>query len=193
MKEHSHFMPEEINWGHIYLDQQMEDWYAAIRENYLSRNLDDLNGLERAFLVGYGIHLLVDVFNCKYFYAPNLCKSGLDVEAFRKEYREQCLDFDHALYRDYKYTEEIFQKLEQGLNLLRNHPVLENLNLDKEINCISIGKMIESAKMEYEKSSRTVQPNAHMITQEGSMRFIEEMGVHCNELFTRNKEISLLR
>ncbi|SES77619.1 hypothetical protein [[Clostridium] polysaccharolyticum] len=78
--------------------------------------------------------------------------------------------------------------MEQGLNLLRNHPVLENLNLDKEINCNSIGRMIELAKMEYEKSSRAVQPNAHMITQEGSMRFIEERGVHCNELFIMNKE-----
>ena len=181
MKERSHFMPEDIKWGDIYKEEQMDSWYESVRLFYRSRYSPSLTPMELAFLQGYAHHLLVDIFNCQFFYAPNLIQYGLNVKAFRKDYREQSLNYDHFLYGDYKQSEEIFQKLSAGIELLDKYPILEHLNLQNEIRCNNIRKKIKMTEQEYTTSNRVLK-NMDMITVEDSQRFIEEMRVQCDKL-----------
>lgn len=187
MKERSHFMPEDIKWGDIYKEEQMNSWYESVRAFYRSRYSPSLLAMELAFLQGYAHHLLVDIFNCQWFYSPNLIQYELNVKAFRRDYREQCLNYDHFLYQNYEHTEDVFQKLNAGIELLEQYPIFERLNLQNEILCNNIKEKIKLTEQEYITSNRVLM-NMEMITVEDSQRFIEEMRVQCDKLLFKFPE-----
>lgn len=181
MKERSHFMPKDIEWGDIYKEEQMDSWYESVRIFYQARYSPSLSSIELAFLQGYAHHLLVDIFNCQWFYSPNLIRYGLNVKVFRKEYREQCLNYDHFLYENYEESKEIFNKLRAGLEILEQNPILNQLNLQNEILITNVKEKIRLTEEEYATSNRVLM-NMDMFTVEDCKRFIEEMRVQCDKL-----------
>jgi len=182
MKEKSHIFPEELVWGDIYLEEQMDKWYENIKAFYETKKTFAKTSLEKAFLEGYLLHLLVDIFNCAYIYAPNLIGYGMDVEGFRRDYREQCLKQDQNLYQQYKYTSQIFEDLEKAVCIMKEFDILENLNLEAEINVYSLEKHVKHDKQIYESIQYLDMEKTTMITEKITNNFIRDVGKICVEL-----------
>ena len=182
MKERSHFMPEDIRWGNIFKEEQMDRWYIELQKFYRSRYSSSLSSMEVAFLGGYTTHILVDIFNCKYFYSPNLIQYGLDVANFRMDYREQCIYQDQLLYQQYGVRENIFEQLAVGVDLLREYPILKHLDLENEINCDFIYDNLQDNERFYKAGKCEPGRKMSMITAEATNKFIQEMGKQCDEL-----------
>lgn len=187
MKERSHFLPEGIAWGTVYQEEPMNRMYAAAAEFYRSRcrmggPSEDLDKMALAFLKGYTMHLLVDIFNCKLVYAPNLIRFGPDLQRFRIDYRKQCMNFDNYLYWKFDRREELFRAMERGLELLKRNPILEELDLAERINVEEIGKVFRDTEKMYKESYPVTLEDMYMITEDSSKRFIDEAGHQCGEL-----------
>ena len=182
MKERSHSFPEELPWGNIYKEEQMDKWYENIKEFYISKEMLVGSEMEEIFLKGYMMHLVVDIFNCAYFYSPNLVQYGLNVAEFRRAYREECLIQDNYLYQRYEETKELFDDLKDGITTLKNTSILENLGLTEEINVDAICKHIEESKREYDSYGEIGAVDAKMITKEDTEYFIKRLGELCEEL-----------
>lgn len=181
-KERSHFQPEGVAWGTIYEEAVMDRWYLEIKKFYLSRYSPQLTPMDIAFLQGYTVHLLVDIFNCKMVYAPNLIQYGLDVKKFRMEYRAQCLKYDHFLYQKYTQSETIFHNMKAAADLLESYPVLEHLGLREAISHDAIRRMVLDTEKAYKMEGISSLENAYMITEESGEAFIRETERQCEEL-----------
>lgn len=187
MKERSHFLPAGIAWGTVYQEEPMNRMYAAAAEFYRSRRRmgnpsKGLDKMELAFLKGYTMHLLVDIFNCKLVYAPNLIRFGPDLERFRVDYRKQCMNFDNHLYWQLERSAELFQAMERGLELLKSNPILEGLGLKGRINVEEIGRFFDDTKQIYKQSYPVTPEDMYMITEDSSKGFIDDVGRQCGEL-----------
>ena len=182
MKGNSHCMPNEIEWGNIYLEEQMDSWYKAVGEFYKGRYSESLTSLELAFLKGYTIHLFVDICNCQWFYAPHLIQYGLDVGAFRKEYREQSIAYDKYLYQNFSDAVGVFGKIESAASLFTEKKILESLQMQDILLEQDVLKNIERTKKQYIDCDVPCELSGTMITIRDSEAFIREMGKKCDSL-----------
>lgn len=191
MKERSHYLQKGTEWGTIFEEEPMKIWYDSLRSFYFEHSGkitvsgDAFNTACRDFLDGYAMHILVDIFNCRLLYAPARKKYGSDLEAFRREYRNQCLIWDCHLYRSCHGTNEIFAGIKKGLTDLPDslEHILEETGLNYVISAEDVkSNLAYNIEMYGQNKQEKLPDGAYMITEEASDYFISYVGEQCNRL-----------
>ena len=63
LKEKSHFFPEGLTWGKVDTCTKANLWMDSVLEFY-EKNKENINS---SFLLGYIIHVFVDIYNALYY------------------------------------------------------------------------------------------------------------------------------
>lgn len=66
LKERSHLFAFGLRWGEIGDEEEAGRWLGSIKKYYM----ENRDRYHRDFLLGYVVHLLVDVYHSLHFYAP---------------------------------------------------------------------------------------------------------------------------
>lgn len=201
MKEKSHYLQKNTEWGTIFEEEPMKLWYDSLRSFYFehSRKItvcgDALNTACRDFLDGYAMHILVDIFNCRLLYATARKKYGSDLEAFRREYRNQCLIWDYHLYRSYPESGKIFDLIQKESAILPDslEHILEKTGLSMVISADEVkSNLAYNIDMYGQNKQEKLINEAYMITEESSDYFIKYVGEQCNRLLYDFPEVGRL-
>lgn len=146
MKAKSHFMLDGMKWGQVYEEVPMSKWYSHLKEIYDERIVNARNDKDVAFLQGYTIHLLTDVFNCQILYAPNLIKYNLEVDRLRNDYRRECIEQDAFLYQNYPESKIILDALKRAMTNDLREDMIERLDLNGHI---SAQNVVDNTKFQF--------------------------------------------
>ena len=130
MKASAHFLQPEYGWGEEYEEEPMKVWYGRIRDFYKQRIGLAANDMEAAFLQGYTIHILTDIFNCQLLYAPNFISYGLNLDTFRAEYRRECIAQDNFLYQNHPDRNEIEEAMSAAVAQGMEQEVLDRFGIE---------------------------------------------------------------
>lgn len=182
LKVKSHFMQEGVKWGEIYKEKEMKDWYDELRQFYLDRADYALSEKEMAFLQGYTVHILVDIFNCQLLYAPNLIQYGLNIEKFREDYRSECVVWDNYLYHTYEESTYLMCSMEKALQEKLSDELLSRLRLDQEISVKNIEDNTRFQMNLFRNSEKEKIDSLYMVTQENSDYFLKYVEEQCEKL-----------
>lgn len=197
-KQRSHHVPEGLSWGSIFIEEHMASWYDRLRMSYETRQAvvpqmayeARQETALKSFLAGYTLHILVDIFNCKYLYAGCIKKyCGEDKTAFMKEYRSQCIIWDEYLSESYAESEEVFARMESALKGNDIAEIVRTLELESVISGEDVKEYLMYTRQLYprlragdEHFNEEDLDKMYMITKKSSDFFLREVGRHCDEM-----------
>ncbi len=182
LKALSHQLQENEKWGQIWTQEAINIWYERLRKFYRKTIQHAEIDKERDFLMGYTLHILVDIFNCKLIYGPQLVKYNFDVENMRDEYRRECIGQDNYLYQNYEDTPEIMHALDRALEQDITDVLLENLELDKYITVRDIVESVTFFKNAYGMAESVEMKDYKMMSEESTREFLDEVSIEVNRL-----------
>ncbi len=182
LKALSHQLQENEKWGQIWTQEAINIWYERLRKFYRKTIQHAEIEKERDFLMGYTLHILVDIFNCKLIYGPQLVKYNFDVENMRDEYRRECIGQDNYLYQNYEDTPEIMHALDRALEQDITDVLLENLELDKYITVRDIVESVTFFKNAYGMAESVEMKDYKMMSEESTREFLDEVSIEVNRL-----------
>lgn len=173
MKADSHNMQPDEKWGQIYKQEAMNIWYGRLADFYKSHLEYAKNENEVSFLQGYVNHMLVDIFNCKLLYAPNLIKYDFQVELMRDDYRKECIEQDNYLYQNYERSSVIMDMLNKAAMGSGVDEILSDLKLDCFISAENIRGSIDFNLGGYRKAKPAGFEGLKMVSEQGSKDYLE--------------------
>ena len=190
LKARCHFLQEEENWGEVYEEAPMIKWYGMLKAFYTEKSRLVSEPETEAFLKGYTLHILTDIFNCCKFYAPSWMKFGLDkVDDFRKVYRDECILQDNWLYQTNPKSAEITQAVSRAVNAFDLSAILAHLGLDKFMSAENLHEIVAYNLNNYEKASPVSLEGLNFVSEQASHRFISEVEAECESLLFDFPEI----
>lgn len=190
IKASAHFLQPEYGWGEVYEEEPMKVWYGRLRKFYESRKGLVRNKKEEAFLQGYTLHILTDIFNCQLLYAHNFIEYGLDLDAFRAEYRRECIVQDNFLYQNSPCTPCIEETLNEAVEDGLDQEILDRLALKD----IIAQNVLDNARYQlglyHAECDRIAQGDAgkasfdglRMVSRADSEYFISHVGAECERM-----------
>ena len=176
LKARAHDMQPEEKWGQVYKEAAMNIWYDRIRvfyKDHFDRISRDSDPRALAFLQGYTHHMLVDVFNCKLLYAPNLIRYDFEVDRMRDRYRADCIIQDNYIYQNWESSEQVWNSLKETANRPEIDEILAKVGLDHFICADDIKKSIDFNLGGYLKVDKADLKGLEMVSEEGTKRFVE--------------------
>ncbi|MCR5799900.1 MAG: hypothetical protein K6G69_07485 [Lachnospiraceae bacterium] len=183
LKARSHYLQEDAVWGEIYEESKMVKWYYRLKEFYTKRIQMAVNDPEVVFLQGYTLHILTDMFNCKLLYAPNWIKYGLDaVDAFRVEYRNECILQDNFLYQNYHRSSALEDELENAFVKYDIAEMITHLELSDLIDADNIIDNVRSNFKTLKEAPKASFEGLKMVSEKDSGSFIDEVESECERL-----------
>jgi len=189
LKADAHDMQPDENWGEIYTDESMLKWYERVKLFYKSKLKLVSNDKEKDFLLGYTQHILVDIFNCKLLYAPQLIKYDFKVELMREEYRRECILQDNYLYQNYDRSETIAEILKDTSKQEEIQTIIDKLELNSFISLKNLMDNVEYHTSGYAKAEKASLDNLEMVTVEGTRNFLDTVEREtCRILFSDKEE-----
>ena len=190
LKARCHFLQEEENWGEVYEEAPMIKWYDMLKAFYREKSTLAAEPETEAFLKGYTLHILTDIFNCSKFYAPSWMKFGLDrVGDFRKVYRNECILQDNWLYQTHPKSAEITQALSRAVDAFDLSAILVRLGLDKFISAKNLHEIVAYNLNNYENAQPVSLEGLNFVSERASHRFISEVEAECESLLFDLPEI----
>lgn len=180
MKERSHFLPEECEWGLTTTVEQITSWYSLLGKTYKEKVALTSDQDAISFLQGITTHILTDALNTRTIYVPALERFGIEVLRLGSEYRMQCVSVDLQLYSLYEESDEMLAQMENALQTLRNSDILQQLRLDEFPSVDEIGSFLHGVEKMYrnDKPQKTKEDyNSVPMTKE----FIEFSVKKCEE------------
>ena len=190
LKARCHFLQEEENWGEVYEEAQMIKWYDMLKAFYREKSMLAAEPETEAFLKGYTLHILTDIFNCSKFYAPSWMKFGLDrVGDFRKVYRSECILQDNWLYQTHPKSAKITQALCRAVDAFDHSAILARLGLDKFISADNLREVVAYNLNNYEKAQPVSLEGLNFVSEHASQSFISEVEAECESLLFDMPEI----
>lgn len=190
LKARAHYLQEEENWGEVYEEAPMVKWYDMLKSFYHEKTClaEDLE--TEAFLKGYTLHILTDIFNCCKFYAPSWMKFGLErVDEFRKVYRSECILQDNWLYQTNSKCTEIIQAISRAADSSELAAILAHIGLDRFITADNIRGTLAYNLKNYEQSSPVSLEGLNFVSESTSCSFISEVEAECESLLFELPEI----
>lgn len=175
LKANAHFLQPNENWGEIYKEESMVIWYDRLRDIYSDKLKLVNNEKELAFLQGYTLHMLVDVFNCKLLYAKNLIAYNFDVEAMRGEYRRQCIIQDNYLYQNCQDNQAIMEALRRALESDISDEMLVHLGYSQFISVENIRDNIDFIMKGFREAKAADMEGLSMVSVEASKEFLKKV------------------
>lgn len=174
-----HCLPEGLNWGEVYEEKHMINWYEKVKEFYEAKICKVTTSKEIAFLQGFTLHLLIDVLNCNLFYAANWIKFGLeDVEGYRAKYREECILQDNYLYCSYADREQVVTDLEKAMEE-KYTDILKKLGLDQYLEEKDLLKNVEYQVNNFAKAKVDSLEGLSIVTEENTQWFLDKVLEEC--------------
>lgn len=95
-KEVSHLFTEGLRWGQVENESQVQPWLDNIKEFYLKKR----DKYHFAFLLGYIVHLLTDVYCSVHFYGPFLKSVSGDLATYKEQFKQE--NYNVNSYGNYK-------------------------------------------------------------------------------------------
>lgn len=183
LKARCHYLQEEENWGEVYEEAPMIKWYGMLKAFYRKKSVAATDPAAEAFLKGYTLHILTDIFNCCKFYAPSWMKFGLDkVDDFRKVYRSECILQDNWLYQTNPKSAEITQAIARAADAFDLSAILARLGLDKFMSAENIRDVVAYNLNNYKQSSPVSLEELNFVSEHASHSFISEVEAECENL-----------
>lgn len=190
LKARAHYLQEEENWGEVYEEAPMIKWYDMLKAFYREKSRLAADLETEAFLKGYTLHILTDIFNCCKFYAPSWMKFGLErVEDFRKVYRSECILQDNWLYQTNKKSKEITQAISRAAEAFDLAAILARLGLDRFMTADNIRSTLAYNLKNYGQSSPVSLEGLNFVSESASHSFISEVEAECESLLFNLPEI----
>lgn len=171
LKADAHYLQPEEKWGHVYTEESMIIWYDRLRDFYNMKSKLVKNELERDFLLGYTLHILVDIFNCKLLYSPNLIKYDFDVDAMRAEYRRQCILQDNYLYQNYPDSPKLMKAITEGSQAVTDR-MLSELMLSEYISAKNVCDNVNYAVKNFSNAPMANLTGLSMVSVEASEYYL---------------------
>lgn len=114
MKERSHIFAKGLHWGEIcsYADANL--WLDSIKKFYY-QNIDIYN---RDFLIGYVVHLIVDVYSSICFYTPFIDSINKNDNKIIDQYKRESFNVNYYLYILYSKNRELHSVLTGGKHIM---------------------------------------------------------------------------
>lgn len=189
LKADAHDMQPDEKWGEIYTDESMLKWYGRVNEFYKSKLALVTNDREKDYLLGYIQHIMVDIYNCKLLYAPQLLKYDFKVELMREEYRRECILQDNYLYQNYESSKEIADLLiETSKREEEVQAILNRLELDTFISAKNLIDNVNYHTSGYRKAEKASLDNLEMVSVESSHMFLDTVEAQTNRIVFSGKE-----
>lgn len=182
MKAASHYMQEGERWGEMYEEEAMIIWYRRLEKIYKEKLKLAKTDEDVAFLQGYVVHMLTDVFNCALLYAPFLIKNDFKVESFRVEYRNECVVQDAWLYQNYQESDEIMKSLEIAMERDLSEDILKNLELDMHMTVKNIIDNTHFQARLFAEGKKASLDGLKMTTRELTEFFIKRVLSECERM-----------
>lgn len=110
LKETSHLLPPDVRWGRVEKEEQVEAWIDRIDRFYE----ENKTKYDRDFLLGYVVHLLVDVYSVLYFYIPYVKEFREDYENGGMQFRQEAFGTNYEQYLTYSKEKDLQQVLHAG-------------------------------------------------------------------------------
>ena len=110
IKEKSHILAPGLKWGKIDDWEKAELWLDSIKKYYLKNR----NKYHKDFLLGYIVHLLVDIYNSMYFYTPFIKSIKGDFEKTIEKYKKESYNVNYFLYSLYSEKKDLWNVLNSG-------------------------------------------------------------------------------
>ena len=110
LKEKSHFFPESLTWGKVDTCTKANLWMDSVLEFY-EKNKENINS---SFLLGYIIHVFVDIYNALYYYYPYVNAFYGTGEEKVEKYKIESQNLDKYLYTKYAKIYGLQDKLYKG-------------------------------------------------------------------------------
>ena len=190
LKAQAHYLQEEENWGEVYEEAPMIKWYDMLKAFYREKSRLAADAETEAFLKGYTLHILTDIFNCCKFYAPSWMKFGLDrVDEFRKVYRNECILQDNWLYQTNPKSAEITQAISRAAEAFDLAAILSRLGLDKFMTADNIRDVVAYHLKNYEQASPVSLEGLNFVSECASHSFISEVEAECESLLFALPEV----
>lgn len=167
-KERSHLFAENHQWGMIDSLEAIEEWLGNIKKYYM----ENRGRYNRDFLLGYIVHLMVDVYNSMHFYAPLKKTAQNDSGEIMERYKREVCGINFYLLSQYEKQRDLRRVLDDG----------KAVTLQGVIDREDILKRIDDL-FRYEFESRDISgiKEYTICTIEGTKRLIENAS-----LFVRN-------
>lgn len=110
LKERSHLFSEGLRWGEITNEIQSQVWLENIKKYYIN-NREKYNA---DFLLGYIVHLLVDVYCSIKFYAPFINTINDDYDKKVDQYKRESYIVNYYLFSAFSVEKNLYKILCAG-------------------------------------------------------------------------------
>ena len=109
LKEASHAFCDGLKWGKVADPADLLKWQASIKDFYS----ENRGKCDRDFLLGYTVHLLVDVYACERIYAPFYLESKdlPDFDERMAQFKKESYDINYMLYKEYEKEKNLHDVL----------------------------------------------------------------------------------
>ncbi len=203
LKAHSHFMQDSQNWGEIYEQEEINIWYGRVRDAYRARwdklqqklspcnergetlGADKLEAKELAFLQGYFVHVLTDLFNASDLYSGYFIKNGFQLDAFYPRYREECVQQDFYLYQNYEHIAEVEAAVARAAQDPDLDQMLTDLDLAQYFSADHLRSTVEYQFGKFGKAAPASLDGLKMATPAATDHFLNHVESECERmLFT---------
>lgn len=189
LKGEAHQLQREEKWGRTYTKEAMDIWYGRVREFYRERIMKAKSGQARDFLLGYTLHLLVDIFNCSLLYAPNLIRYELKVDEMRDDYRRECILQDNYLYQNDPATPEIMRLVHEATENELTEEVLRETGLLEYISPANVAATLKFQCDGYTQATKAELTGLSMVSVESTKQFLETVVEECERILYTFPEV----
>lgn len=183
IKADSHFLQREETWGEVITEEPMVIWYQNIKNAYKQRINSIEDKKECAFLKGYFLHILTDIFNSKLFYGRFLARYGIEnVLSFREKYKTECILQDNFLYHTYPESADIVSNLQKAMCEDLSGDFIKHLQLDTHITKENLFDATTYQIEMFERTPYCSLDNLLFVSEKRTADFIKEVKAECKRL-----------